>query len=127
MIYFMQMLMSVIQCMLACLPAGHVLRFDKMYIWDTSRLQRGSNGTDTLAHLATFLLRVCGKNPSWYIPPALLYCFLSFSESSHPSPHTYARGVSVLCHAECALIGGHSVTGAGECGDEGVISSLCDR
>lgn len=64
-----------------CLPAGHVLHLDKIYIWDTSCLQRGSNGTDTLSHLATFLLRVCGKTLSGTF---LLLCYIAFSPSQSP-------------------------------------------
>lgn len=86
----------------------------------------------THAHLATLLLSVC------VVKLFLVhsFCFaillpLSFLESSqHPLFHTYAHGGCGvrLRHVGCVLIrGGHSVTGAGERGDEGVISSLDDR
>lgn len=45
-----------------------------------------------------------------------------------PLFHIYARGGGRgvdLRHIKCVSVGGgHGVTGAGECGDEGVISSL---
>lgn len=101
---------------------------------DTScsvRLQRRSNGTNTRTFGHTSAQRVWQK-----LSLVHSFCFaillpLSFLESSqHPSFHTYAHGGCGvrLRHVGCVLIrGGHSVTGAGERGDEGVISSLGDR
>lgn len=66
----------------------------------------------------------------FYIASSLLP---SFAESSHPSFLSMVMGGGVgcgvgLCHVERVSIrGGHSGTGAGGCGDEGVISSLGDR
>lgn len=78
-------------------------------------------------------------NSLWYIPPASTYCFLSPSQS--PSvpfiTPTLAGGggegmhfglsspVCVDWRSQCDKRGAGG--GAGECGDEGVISSLGDR
>lgn len=71
---------------------------------------------------------MCGKTLSGillcYIASSLLLRVLTTSLVSH----LCSWGMWCLRHVGCVLIrGGHSVTGAGECGDEGAISSLGDR
>lgn len=84
------------------------------------------------------------ENSFWYIPSAFLYCFLSPPILSPHIPRFtpsfndgwvggsggggWRGGLSVFAMLSVLLVrGGHSVTGDGGCGDEGVISSLGDR